>query len=200
MFGLSAETKVEYNGKTFVIFLHPVDGKKNGTDKDAFRGDSGKGVVRDFVMKISGRKPGYEGMDDSSNTYYGAPVTLDLTTGDGRTYGSELYKTAPKGSTITVTFVPNGALLDGTAGETVTRTVRIESGIDAYFYLQDIPIGNYTATAQMTAPDGTVRELKLSTKIISKSEDFQSSARIEMTPKFSALLGGGDGGTLYLAK
>ena len=193
--GVSATTKVNYSGEEFTIFLHPVAGKKNGSDQDGFRGDSGKGVVRDFVMKISGRKPGSEGLEEKYAKFYGAHVKLDLTMGDGRTYGSDLSSTAPKGSTITVTFKPDAELLDGTAGETVTRIVKITSGSDFYFDLNDIPIGNYTATAQMTQPDGTVRELKLS----SKREDFRTSAAVEMKPEMS-VLGGGKGSTLFLVK
>lgn len=160
---VKADALLSYNGREYRIAMHPTDGKPDGSGEGSFRGDSGKGVVRDFVLRISGPKRGYEKEtppedtptnergDRSFAAFYGGTVALDF---DTRGAGAEFSKLA--GSTVTVTFTPSGALLDGSSARAIVRTmpIRQESLVGYTYYFRNLPLGDYTAAATLTKAGG----------------------------------------------
>ncbi len=119
--------EVEYAGRSYCVRL----GMPNTGDYDAFV--PGPGVVRDFRWKLTGRIP------DAGNNYFGATLVLVAS--------SDFYNPVlENGDDVEVALVPQGPLVDGSAGEVITRTVRYNSaGWNSR--LTDIPHGVYTARA-----------------------------------------------------
>ena len=178
---VTAVAHVDYNGKTYHMPLHPRDGKPT-TGTGAFRGDTDRGVVRDFELKLTGVKPDYADQnpaaitdndsDSATNAFYGGTVEL-------QTWGevtSDVY-TAPVGSNFALTLTPSGPLLDGSAGETIVRTATVRRENTHYHYLRDIPIGRYTVTVSL---DG--QPLRISTGF---GNPFERSAVVEFEPAAS---------------
>jgi len=168
--GVHTSTTLPYHGYSYVLDLSPLDGLCDTTDKGGFRGYSGTGVVRDFVVKLSGLKPcfmAYAGLetsehDTANGAYYGGTIVIYLTAMNGTGYNSDIADSAPKGSIITLTLAPSGPLLDGSTGHTITRQVRLAPGhLNYTFYLSSIPTGFYTAAAQLAEPGGARRPLRL---------------------------------------
>lgn len=115
---VSATHVVEYHGKTYSFPLHP-------NDDSAFAGNAGG--VRDFQWKLKGKRP-----DDG---FYGAFVVGYTEIGDSSIDVRE----------VELTLVPDGPLVDGSEGETVTGKFVSTGDGDA---VQDIPLGRYTITAK----------------------------------------------------
>ncbi len=168
--GVQASTTIAYHGYTYVVDLFPLDGLCGTTSKGGFRGNSGTGVVRDFVVKLSGLKPCFKAdagqetsdRDTASGSFYGGSIVVDLTERNGTGYFSDIADSAPKGSIITLILTPSGPLLDGSTGHTITRRMRIAPGRTTYTYkLLSIPTVFYTAAAKLTEPGGTARPLRL---------------------------------------
>ncbi len=171
---LRADALLTYKDRKYRIAMHPLDGLLDGSDKAAFRGETEKGVVRDFVLKVQGPKRGFEKntppkdshrnerSDPGYNSFYGGTVCLDL---DHRV-GQKPEMKVMKGSVIKATFTPAGTLLDGSPSRIIVRTLPVleESMIGYYFYFRDIPLGDYTATVELTKPDGQTYPLR--TKVL----------------------------------
>jgi len=167
---LRADAILPYKDRKYRIAMHPLDGKEDGSGEASFRGQVEKGVVRDFVLKVQGPKRGFEKntppkdsyrnerSDPGYNAFYGGTVCLDL---DHRV-GQKPEMKILKGSVIKVTFTPAGTLLDGSPSRVIVRTLPIEkeSVIGYYFYFRDIPLGDYTAVAEITKPDGQTIALR----------------------------------------
>jgi|GEM_PF-6688127 len=176
---VKAYALIKYNNRNYEIAMHPLDGKPNGSHKGAFSGDTRKGVVRDFVLKISGSGRDFQKTipprDTSSNQL--ADPSFGAFFG-GIVYISFNYpgSSAPemqtlKGSKVQLSLSPTGKLLDGSPGKPVNRTMVIEreSLIGHSYYFRDIPIGDYTATATLVKPDGAKYPLEF------KNERYQWS-------------------------
>jgi hypothetical protein len=112
----------EYNGRTYRIDLHP-------DTYDAFDGDGG---VRNFNWQLTGEKPSAPG------TYYGGSVQLAFDP-DGNHHDLR---------NVDVTFTPVGQLIDGTAGETLTRRSTDDPKGQSPASITDVPIGRYRITAR----------------------------------------------------
>ncbi|MFZ7095981.1 carboxypeptidase-like regulatory domain-containing protein [Luteimonas dalianensis] len=126
-----ATIRKDYNGRTYSLDLHP----------DSIDSFDDSGAVRNFTWKLEGRKP------DSEWGYYGGLVKVFNETG--------FYEMED----VEITLEPEGPLIDGSEG----RTLVLRPG-DNYWrqlaYLEDIPIGRYTASAVLM--DGESRQpLKL---------------------------------------
>lgn len=118
---VNADCRVNYNGKSLLLPLHPVDGERdNFNSKD--------GHVENFVLRASGSTG-----EDGGN--YGAPMRL-------------LTYSAPMGSTVEVTLKPAAPLLDGSPGRTLVFRFPVNSPSPETFF-GGIPIGRYTLTAQV---------------------------------------------------
>jgi hypothetical protein len=96
------------------------------------------GVVRNFKLRISGP------IDDRGDIYYG---------GDLRVF----YQEIPRDATVDVKFEPLGPLADGSTGQVLVRQPKD-------MMIQDIPVGAYRVTAQITEPNGRKRQARLSRK------------------------------------
>lgn len=185
-----AQVKLAYNGHNYEIELHPLDGKRNGTGADDFQGESGKGVVRDFVLKMSGLKPGYTGQETGEtnfkNAEYGGRIPVDGTLPPGPQYQGVndpalLVNAFPKGSTVEVKLTPAGPLLDGSQGQTIVRTFPLGADWQGGSYLRGIPLGVYTATARLADPNGASYPLRVSL-VGTIPVAWQPSVRIEFPP------------------
>ena len=136
----------EYHGTTYKYSLHPNDSAPFAT---------GTGAVRNFEWRLSGKDP--EGGD------YGAPVWVyqDYSGGGFDTDGVEL------------TLVPDGPIIDGSAGRTIVATT--EGG-----QIRDVPVGRYTISARYTRADGSkapllLRERGTGSFEVSVTADFRQS-------------------------
>ena len=112
-----AWTEVDYNGERFCLRL-------NSSDYDAFTPEHG--VVRDFQWQLTGV---IEDLRDYDG-YFGGEVRL-FVDGDMR------------GGQVELTFTPTGPLIDGSTGQTLTRTINVNEEVMVY----DIPIGTYSVTS-----------------------------------------------------
>ena len=148
---LKATATLNFQGKAWEIDLWPTDNLPNGADIGDYRGSIAKGVVRDFVFRQSGLRPGYRANDypgysineDSRGaSHYGA--TLSISTGPN---SDPLFKYS-KASVVRITLIPCGPMLDGTAGKSIRRSTPLAVSMDLY----GIPVGTYTLTAQLTEP------------------------------------------------
>jgi hypothetical protein len=173
--------------------LHPIDGKPDGTPTGGFKGQSGPGLVRDFVLKMSGVRIGYESYktpevsyeDDGTmmNSFYGGTVNVTTIYGMG-----VLANKNPEGSVVTLTFTPLGPLMDGTPAQTLTRSYTFtDKGLNDSFVIRNIPLGAYTATATLTAPGGTTVPMKF--KKTPYGEETTTSQVIEFAPYSLEFLG-----------
>ncbi len=64
-----------------------------------------------------------------------------------------------------LTLTPRAKLIDGSAGTALTYRLPLQSDVTNYkylnWYIDDIPIGLYTASAQWVPADGTAQALRL---------------------------------------
>ena len=123
------------------------------------------GAVRNFKLRISGL------IDDRDNIYYGGEVRV-------------FYEGLPRNSAVEVKFEPLGPLADGSTGTTVVRTPKD-------MMLEDIPVGAYRVTAQVTKPGGKKRPARLSRKGNDDSASTETS--IEWESKDSCIGSFGNG-------
>ena len=114
-----------YHGETYELSLE-VD------NEAAFTADTG--AVRNFTLRTSGERP--------DGHYYGGTVWV---------YGN--YSQGDfKNKDVELTLTPDGPLLDGSAGETLTRFVDGNT-------VADVPIGRYKVTARHVPEGGAPRNM-----------------------------------------
>ncbi|HEX6575958.1 MAG TPA: carboxypeptidase-like regulatory domain-containing protein [Gemmatimonadaceae bacterium] len=136
---------IEFNGQTYKeLWLD----RGNATCERVM---SDKGIVRNFVLRLSGPKRCINGFTgDNPGDYHGAYIAINT-------------DAFPGNSIITFALVPNGPLADGSTGKTITfkRTgaalARGGGAIGQTGFLHDIPLGRYRMTANVTYADGQQR-------------------------------------------
>ena len=96
------------------------------------------GVVRNFRLRISGP------IDDRGDIYYGGELRV-------------FYQEIPRDAVVEVKFEPLGPLADGSTGKTLVRTPKD-------MMIDDVPVGAYRVTAQVTEASGRKRSARLSRK------------------------------------
>lgn len=141
-----AFSTVTYENARWSLPLDPTDGSNQMVDPS-------NGITKDFLWKLSGQVPGGDGTHYTD--FYGAATTLNLS----------VLSSVPAGSTFAFTLTPNGSLIDGSQGQTITIQRTVEQintpyggvPLDQTGYLEDIPIGDYTINGQMMAPDGSIQ-------------------------------------------
>ncbi len=188
--GVTATAKINYKGHEYDYELHPIDGMIDGTDKNAFRGESGKGVTRDFVMKMSGVRRGCDSTEQSETLYrnamYGGRISVDCTQSTGRYPSVEdatsLTKLFSPDSIIELKLEPTGPLLDGSSGEIIVRQFPLGKTYGNWHdhFLRSIPVGEYTATATLTEGQGAAIPLRLK---LAFNGPLQASATILWAPQ-----------------
>jgi len=152
-----AELRVEFNGRTFKLPLHPADGK----DSDAPH-NSKPGVVKNFVWKLTGPVPGKEPGSYWSN--YGQSVFVFDAETSLANPEKKLAKKYP-GATVVVKMIPKGSLADGSQGQALMFKMPVEAtqfGTDQA-RLWDIPLADYMVFAVLTTKDGKEKPLQIST-------------------------------------
>ena len=125
-----ARIGVEYNDQWYDLPLAAADNSREWSEQ----GQAQRGMVRDFVWKISGRSPFGESEDPTG--YWGGTIQFDK--------GADIGE----GSTIQITLQPDGPLIDGSAGKTITFTRKLPWKRREDHYLLDVPIGKYIATGK----------------------------------------------------
>lgn len=115
---MTATHTVAYHGQDYHFDLHPIV-------DDPFAGSDG--AVRDFEWRLTGKRP-----DDG---VYGAFVVAYAQPGD-----------VLKLEDVTLTLVPDGPIVDGSDGETISGKLENTPDGDA---LTDVPVGRYTITAEL---------------------------------------------------
>ena len=190
--GVHAVAKIAYRGQNYLIEMYPLDGKTNGPGKADFRGDSGRGVVRDFVLRMRGLRPGYVENEETETRYprafYGGALTLDGQVSakpDSILEDQTALSQAFKEGSVEVTLTPDGPLLDGTIGQPVTSSTPVAAlklgGNWRQRVIRDIPLGVYTATARLVLPGGETRPLRVRRDIRSTSH-WERSLTVTWTP------------------
>jgi hypothetical protein len=120
---MSATHVVRYHGRAYSIPLHP-------SDDAPFAGNAGG--VRDFTWRLTGERP------------------------DGGLYGSDVIGYNEPGDfsfdieDVELTLVPDGAIIDGSAGATIIDTL---ASSPEGFAVRDVPIGRYTISARLVSTD-----------------------------------------------
>lgn len=119
-FHTSAQITRVMNGRTFILDLCP-----NSYDEFSIDGAS-----RDFVWRLTGPR------ETASMGYYGATLAMN----------SDIYSMIEDYSTVTWTLIPQGKMIDGSEGVTLTLKCSAPMTSD-YASLRDIPLGRYKVSA-----------------------------------------------------
>lgn len=120
---MSATHVVRFHGRAYSIPLDP-------SDDAPFAGNAGG--VRDFTWRLAGERP------------------------DGGLYGSDVIGYNEPGDfsydieDVELTLVPDGAIIDGSAGTTIVDTL---ASSPEGFAVRDVPIGRYTISARLVSTD-----------------------------------------------
>jgi hypothetical protein len=173
-YNVDAWADIAYDGQTYrELWLHRVNGGCERVMSD-------KGIVRDFVLQLSGPKRCINNPDPNNpNSYYGAYITA-------------MTSAFPGDAVITFTLTPLGALADGSTGKTIrfTRTgaalVRGGGTIGETAFLHDLPLGRYRVAAEVRYANGTRRALAID----SRDDDEPEGSAIEIDFP-AAVMGGG---------
>jgi hypothetical protein len=127
----TARIGVEYNERWYVLPLAAADDSREWPEQR----DSRKGLVRDFVWRISGPVPGGDPLRESG--HWGGTIHFDK--------GADLGDLA----TIEITLTPEGPLIDGSQGKPVTYERKLPWKRHEDHLLFDVPLGRYQATAKV---------------------------------------------------
>lgn len=184
LYEINGEATVVFEGKSFVFYLHPAD---NNCDQQM----SAPGIIRDFVLRLTGlKKCSGDDVDPNNDfSYSGGAIVL-------------LYaqpRSLPDATQVTLVFTPSGQLADGSAGRpvTFTRTAgalqnTAPGPLEGTQALPDIPLGRYQLSGYATLGNGTRQDVRFappgtSTLAPSYTIDFQprrtegiASIRIDM--------------------
>lgn len=177
IYGVSSEYHVRFNGHDYRYALDPADGV---TGK---RHDAAEGIVKNFVWKISGLKPGQQagrpGSYGEGNKYYGGYVSVSS---QERGFAPERPYFA-QGTVLEITLTPQGPLIDGSSGEQKVYRYSFERDqrSSLAWYLDDVPVGSYRASARQIGADGTATPLRLKRSLDFRGE-FTDSAVLDFAP------------------
>lgn len=149
-----ANVDVDYNGRHFRL---PVAAEDKKDMHAAY--NSAKGIVKNFVWKLSGLQPG--GRPNEYGSYWGVGVLLFDA---GPTFEPDKHlKGKYPGSTVIVHLEPVGPLVDGSQG----KPLDLQTPSDALDIRNpkckhlDVPLGDYKATAKLRLKDGRERPLMI---------------------------------------
>lgn len=124
--------------------LHP-------TTQPAHVDDGAKGIVRDFVWKLSGLKPGQTPDPEYADAWYGAPITLRY-----RGFRADLGQSVPfppPNTKVIFTLTPKGPLADGRTIAPITyERIYAADGIRPRV-LNDLPLAIYEVSGREVLPN-----------------------------------------------
>lgn len=167
---------VTYHDEEYWIPLAPVDGDQR-TDQD-----SRNGVSEDFVWRTAGAIPG------ASDQHHGGTITVDV----GIDLEAGGYAQLPEGSKVHVALAPVGPLIDGSEAKAETFAYEPEAICPTCGYMTarwtDVPVGRYTATAEVELPSGAREPLRLKTRRAradggAVETELASSAVVQFPPR-----------------
>lgn len=173
-YNIDGFANIAYDGETYQeLWLDRVSGGCGRVMSD-------RGIVRDFVLRLSGPKRCINGPNPNNpNSYNGAYITA-------------MTSAFPADAVITFTLRPVGPLADGSRGQVLTmrRTgAALQKGggpIDETSFLYDIPLGRYRVSAEARYADGSRRGITL------KLLDGSGASGADVEVAFAAnKLGGG---------
>ncbi|MGA4669520.1 hypothetical protein ACPCG0_06935 [Propionibacteriaceae bacterium Y1923] len=134
---MGGQVKIDYHGTTYTL----------GLEADRAPFGSSEGAVRNLVLKVAGQWP------QSNDSYWGATINIH------QDYESETIEL----DTVELVMVPDGPLIDGSQGETITYSL-------TGWEVVDIPIGRYTVSLRHTRPDGG--EVDLRVRVRASGDEF----------------------------
>lgn len=154
-----------FQGKTYhfplELVTNPVfDYKALGLEK--LRG----GLVRSFVLKLTGPKKGENaGSDGYTETtyrhaFYGGRIDFYADTAEGN--ARSLRNTYPPESRLLVTLTPLARVDGSAAGQPLLLDLRLGDDGTWTFNQRGVVPGTYSATARLRTPDGNERPLRIS--------------------------------------
>lgn len=201
MYSVYADHKVDAYDQTYKFRLEALDG-------DSDTQDSTEGVVEDFVWKIKGLRPDSKAKATSERewnySYYGARVYPDTRRSLGKYTNIEdatsLSQTYPKDSQLEITLKPEGTLIDGSKGTTITERLRLGDDGQWTFGIRNIPVGIYTATVKVITPDQQTVNVRCKVDEEGKNIDevpWAGSARLVFPASYNEY---GQTAKLYLAR
>ena len=174
-----AAFQTEYRGQTFCQRLAATT--LNGYD--AFSPDPSGTITRNFRWRIRGAMP------DGHDNFFGADVRIMH-----RTWTDDQDIVASD-STVEVTLVPDGPMIDGSAGQTVVTSARVGENM-----LHDIPVGHYTVTATEVHQGGGRTPLVVG----DYAGPGSATATLDFRPQSGSCIGGTSNGIerafLYVAR
>lgn len=141
-----ASIQKDYNGKRYTMDLHPE------STNDFFPED---GAVRNFTWKLTGEQVG------RSTGIYGGQVTVASEPGTFYDY-----------TNVTLTLVPQGALIDGSTGSTITIKVPNSQKIE-------VPIGRYLVSAVYAPPGQAQKTMQIR---LSDTGAYGNSVVVDFNP------------------
>lgn len=160
LYEIKAYSSTTYNNRTYGLWLDPADGIATPSQSSV------EGLAKDFIWRISGPTPAARTKPADPHSYYGGIIDLgdntrfELSYNNGNLVEPHAY---PEGSTIRITLTPTGPRIDGSTGDPIVHDL---NPIDlATAVLQDIPLGDYTATAALIDAGGSATDLLLASII-----------------------------------
>lgn len=176
----SAYASYNFQGRQYHFDLEPLGPTPNYDYKSLNLEKLRGGLVRDFVLKMTGKK---QGASEATETvyryaYFGGTVNLDAQQiegiiGGGNRLSTPLRNTYPPESMILLSLTPNGPAVDGTTLAPVNAELPLGDDGKWMFMVRGIYPGIYSASAKLRLPDGQIKPLRLSTK--ASTTDFQNS-------------------------
>ncbi|BCM91504.1 hypothetical protein IAD21_03379 [Abditibacteriota bacterium] len=203
------------DGSYTVYASHEVDAydesyrfRLEALDGESDMQDSKDGVVEDFVWKIQGLRPDEKAKATSERewnySYYGARIYPETRRSLGQYTNLEdetsLSKTYPEDSKLEITLKPEGPLIDGSTGKTITGLLRMGDIGMWTFGVRNIPVGVYNASVKVITPDGQKIAVRCKVDAEGKNIDdvpWAPSARIVFPAETGEF---GQSAKLYLAK
>lgn len=131
----------DYGNLRAAMSLHPVDGNLEGFA-------SATGAVENFVLLPYGITDRNVASDspNGATTYYGGALNVGYFLAEnGDNFAPDNY--IKENSEIEITLTPEGALLDGSTGDSFIIRKNVGNGLQ--FNIYNIPIGKYTITARL---------------------------------------------------
>ena len=133
---------IDFNSQTYLFELVPTDGVCGEQESEA-------GIVKDFVLRLTGPRP-CRGGPDVDGSYIGASIWVE----------DSLTRNHRPDAVIEFTLTPDGSLANGAPGQTLTmkRTVAALEPSDGPLgetnLLYDIPLAYYLVSAELVEPGG----------------------------------------------
>jgi hypothetical protein len=168
-YSIHAIVQVTYQGVKWGLYIPPDD----NIDSSLL---SINGIVKNFTWKLTGLQPGGDPKNPAS--YYGAYISV-----------GPITENFPAGSHLRFSLVPQGPLVDGSTGQSLTFDKSLitpwDYADDPHASLMDIPLGVYTISATGTDPNGNALNICFDgqrTKTIVFDNTFNPQGDAKATP------------------